>query len=880
MTPALLIFALALPVLAQAVPDPQGEPAAPKAPAPPPQPKPILPPTLQGDPVLADYPPAQVAQGRGARVVIELTVDEAGQPQGARVLTPPQPGFDESALAAAQKLRFTPARSGEKPIAVRIQTAFNFAPPPLPEPLEAASLKPVTLAGTVRERGTRRRLPGLEVAVPAAGITALTDAKGHFELPGVPPGKANIVIAAAGYQRFTAEERITENERTEVDYRLEPVFSSPFELTVEGERERREVSRTEISSAEIEKIPGAQGDALKIVEDLPGVARTSPIGGGALVIRGSKPGDSLVYLDGEPIPLLYHFGALSSTVNPDLLEGIEFIPGNFSATYGDLTGGLVEVRTRKLREEPHGYANINLLETSALLEGAIPGVPGLSLALAGRRSYIDLVLRAVLPANGDFGFTTAPTYYDGQFRLDYRPPGSAHQLSLLALTSDDALGVLLKRPTEQDPNLSGDIDTETGFQQLRLKHSYRKGHFSLQTVAMVEKILLRFQVAANSFQLLGHNQFFRSTGSWEIADDLGFSVGVDLANRRNQVSAQLLRSFLYREGDFNSQGPRPDASTLFLPTTYFDRFSPGLWIEARYQPLPHLTLTPGLRFDAFHYAPAEPQTTVTLTPRLSARWELNPKLTLKGGFGFYSEGARNGDAARPFGNPQVLPERAWQATLGTELRPLPGVLLTAEGFYKRLTDLIVRTDATQALNGQTVPQLLDNAGTGKVYGIELLLRKELTERFFGWLAYTLSRSDRVDRPGDAQRLFDFDQTHNLTAIASYKLGAGWQLGVRLRLISGNPDTPVLGSRYLAQYDTYLPVYGATNSRRDPLFHSLDVRLDKTWTFNNFLLDAYLDVLNAYNHRSIEGTAYSYDYSQRSFFKGLPVLPTLGVKGSF
>src|SRR6266550_5005892 len=77
----------------------------------------------------------------------------------------------------------------------------------------------------------------------------------------------------------------------------------------------------------IYRVPGAQGDAVKIVEDLPGVARTSPIGGGLLVVRGSKPGDSLVYLDGEPIPLLFHFGALSSTVNPDLLSGIDYIPG-------------------------------------------------------------------------------------------------------------------------------------------------------------------------------------------------------------------------------------------------------------------------------------------------------------------------------------------------------------------------------------------------------------------------------------------------------------------------------------------------------------------------------------------------------------------------
>src|SRR5207248_10671301 len=132
---------------------------------------------------------------------------------------------------------------------------------------------------------------------------------------------------------------------------------------------------------------------------------------------------------------------------------------------------------------------------------------------------------------------------------------------------------------------------------------------------------------------------------------------------------------------------------------------------------------------------------------------------------------------------------------------------------KGLSDLIVRTAALETVNGQTRPALLDNAGAGRVFGLEVLIRKELSERFFGWIAYTFSRSDRIDRPGEPRRLFDFDQTHNLTAIASYKLGGGWQVGGRLRIISGNPDTPVVGARYLANFDAYLPIYGATNSLR-------------------------------------------------------------------
>src|SRR5437764_9839693 len=69
------------------------------------------------DEVGADYPAGATT---AARVVLQLDVDENGLPQNVHLLSPPQPGFDESALSAARKLRFEPARRGEKPIAVRI----------------------------------------------------------------------------------------------------------------------------------------------------------------------------------------------------------------------------------------------------------------------------------------------------------------------------------------------------------------------------------------------------------------------------------------------------------------------------------------------------------------------------------------------------------------------------------------------------------------------------------------------------------------------------------------------------------------------------------------------------------------------------------------
>ena len=46
------------------------------------------------------------------------------------------------------------------------------------------------------------------------------------------------------------------------------------------------------------------------------------------------------------------------------------------------------------------------------------------------------------------------------------------------------------------------------------------------------------------------------------------------------------------------------------------------------------------------------------------------------------------------------------------------------------------------------------------------------------------------------------------------------------------------------------------------------------------LDAYLDVLNAYNRRPVEATLYSYDFGQSQYLRGLPILPTLGLKGTW
>jgi outer membrane receptor protein involved in Fe transport len=292
-----------------------------------------------------------------------------------------------------------------------------------------------------------------------------------------------------------------------------------------------------------------------------------------------------------------------------------------------------------------------------------------------------------------------------------------------------------------------------------------------------------------------------------------------------------------------------------------------------------LLVVPGLRSESYVYTDQRERQR-TFNPRLAVRYALTDTVALKGGAGLYHRPPVRDEPSTTFGNPDLRPQRSFQTGLGAEWQPTPEWFISGEGFYNRLTDMIVRSDATVERNGQQVPERLKNGGLGRVYGLEFLVRRALTDRLFGWIAYTLSHSERLDAQGRQWRLFDNDQTHVLTAIASYKLGGGWEVGARFRYASGNPSTPVVGSRRDDLTDVFVPLYGAVNSQRLPNFHQLDIRVDKIFVFDRWSLDVYLDLTNAYNNAAVEGVTYNYNYTQSAFFEGLPILPVLGAKGSF
>ena len=116
------------------------------------------------------------------------------------------------------------------------------------------------------------------------------------------------------------------------------------------------------------------------------------------------------------MPLLYHFAAGPSVVNPEFLDRIDFYPGGFGAEYGRAIGGIVDVKTRSPKEA-----------SGTAPERSTSSTPACSSARPCRRARRERGrapqlrrrdLRTVLPLVTNSGVLVAPSYYDYQARVD------------------------------------------------------------------------------------------------------------------------------------------------------------------------------------------------------------------------------------------------------------------------------------------------------------------------------------------------------------------------------------------------------------------------------------------------------------------------------
>jgi hypothetical protein len=497
--------------------------------------------------------------------------------------------------------------------------------------------------------------------------------------------------------------------------------------------------------------------------------------------------------------------------------------------------------------------------------------------VGGRRSWLDAWLKPVLREAGS-SVTTAPVYYDYQLIADRRTATS--HTSLRFFGSDDRLELIVNDPLAQDPAFGGNLRFGTAFYRGQFLHeSELNSVVSLSASASVGKDVADFEVGNFFFNLQSTAFLLRYELGFKLFRGAKLNMGLDFQASDFEVNVRLPPPPRPGEPD---PGPFASRPPLEARQTGFG-FRPAWYGELELEPFDRLRLVPGLRVDYYRDSNHG-----DLAPRISGRYDLvkgaaedapnRRRTTLKGGAGLFYQPPSFQETNEVFGTPDLLSNRAAHYTVGVEQEMTRQIDVSVEGFYKDFSQLVSRRPDLASANGYSYA----NEGDGYAMGLETLLKYKPDERFFGWVAYTLSRSVRRDNPGEPDRLFEFDQTHNLTMLGSYRLGRGWEFGFRFRLVSGNLDTPVVGppslpALYAADAGSYAPLQGAEFSRRLPLFHQLDLRIDKRWQLKRARLSAYLDVQNVYSNASVEGPAYNFDYSKSGYQTGIPIIPSLGFR---
>ncbi|HEX3849477.1 MAG TPA: TonB-dependent receptor [Polyangiaceae bacterium] len=834
----------------------------------------------------AEYPESEKAAGRAASVVLQIAIDDKGAVQDAAVLQSAGAAFDTAALAAVKKFTFDPAEIDNKPAPVKITYRYDFVfkvEPPQPV---------INYDGEIRNRFSKAPIAGVKVSVDG-GSEVVTDENGHFEFKEVPLGKHVISISGPGLTPVTTEEELVKGQKLSVKYALEPkeegeeAEASDLEIVVVAPKIHKEVVSTEIKTEEGRRVPGTQGDTLKVVQNLPGVARAS-FGSGALVVWGAAPQDTRVYVDGIHIPLLYHGGGVRSIMTSDLVRAINLAPGGYGADYGRGLGGLVTVDTRALRSNgAHGFVAADAIDAGAMVEAPINN--STRIAIAGRKSYLDRTLSAFTSKDVS-DFIPIPDYYDVQVKITH-DLGANESIDVLALASRDQLTRTL--PNEDPAEVKSDYSL-TAF--TRLGVTYRRQFADGSTVLVTPwagfdhtNTEASFGGTPTQLDIESKVYGFRSAWRGRTTQAMVTTVGLDVEGSRSSLQRVGSVTLPAREGDITVFGQPPG-----------DQVNADNWQTTILSVAPYVQtdialdedrihIVPGLRVEPFVTSASRrlpvqgeiPSTgvtnqTTTVEPRLSASYQVLPRLAFKAAAGLYHQSPQPADLSAVFGNPTLGIEHSKHLLGGSTFKFSEQISLEEVLFYSASSDLVTRSEAPTPINAQALVQ----EGQGRAYGLQLLLRHELAGRFFGWVSYTLMRSERKDHDDLAWRLFDFDQTHVATVVGSYDLGAGFEFGARFRYATGFPRTPVIGALVSGRRDLYEPIFGPQNSTRIPAFVQLDLRLAKRFTMSWGKAEIYLDVQNVTDRSNPEEVVYDYRYAQKSYITGLPTLPVLGARLEF
>lgn len=626
-------------------------------------------------------------------------------------------------------------------------------------------------------------------------------------------------------------------------------------------------------------IAGAANDPLQAIYSLPGVTFSSN-SGSEPVIRGSSPQDNAYFIDLIPVSYIFHlFG--NSVFDKHLIHSFDLYPAAFSNEYGNATGGIIDVKLR----EPKNQGFTTTIHNSILSAGIMveTGIgDNQSLYAAYRRSMMDKILDKDSISDDENGFTVnkLPIWSDYQFKYLWNINDN-NSLSLIAAGASDIVAATFSEGNEEvekDPDFAGPAEIDMGFDSQGIVWNWSQDNSNLTTILSHINESQEFTYGKGQSLLVDTERYLsRIKYQQNFSEDHLLTLGV--------IGQRIIYYFDLNAKIVACSSLDPDCPTVdAVYTVYKDTLKVTAY-ELYFEDKWYLNDSHALSIGV-HYGNDDHIKAGRLEPR--ARWDYNitDNLSTYISAGQYSQLPELGEMIDVIGNPNLDSIKADHYVWGFNQRLGDSWSWNTDVYFKNLSDIVVSNDNS--------PEKYQNGAEGKAYGIEFLVKKELTDRWYGWTALSFAKTDRTLLETNETILFEYDKPVLFNLVLNRKLGESWMLGIKWNYQSGGRYTPITRlATSSSDPNVKVPIYGDLNSETLPDYHRLDFRAEYTSIQNWGYWKFYVDVLNVYNRENIEG----YDYSPggtdlikppKGFGKDIPVeadkgnglFPSIGFEVQF
>lgn len=648
-----------------------------------------------------------------------------------------------------------------------------------------------TVSGFIQDASSGERFIGANVYAPASRLGTATNAYGFYSVT-LPADSVTLVFTYLGYQPVTETLKLEKDVR--LDVALEPVTVSAEEVVVSAERGEPIEARTQMSSVDIpirqvRSIPTIIGetDLIKALQLMPGV-RSGSEGTSGLFVRGGSPDQTLILLDGATVYNVSHFFGLFSVFNADAVRHARLIKGGFPARYGGRLSSVLDVGMKEGNlKRIGGEFAIGAAATRLLVEGPIVK-DRTSFVVSGRRTYIDGLIRPFQPDDEHLGIY----FYDLNAKINHK------------LTERDRIYVSLYRGSDRFATEERKPSTQSGgaIQWGNLTSTARYNR------VLGNKLFANFMATYTNYRFdvqVEEDDLFDTEDSFKLAymsgvRDLSFGTDLDyLPSPDHYVrSGMSVTRHTFSPGATQirvSLDEQVDGAVDIVPAPKVRSWEYAAYLEDDVRVTERLRLNLGVHASAYQ---VEGDAFSSVEPRVSARYLLPNGWGLKLSYATMKQYIlllTNSSVGLPTDlwlpvTSRVPPQTSQLAALGLSTSLLDRrAEISVEGYFKKMDGLIEYKNGANFLGIDQDWQDKIEFGEGRSYGVELLLQKK-AGRTSGWVAYTLSWTDRKFANLNNGRRFPFryDGRHDFSIVLLHQITPGIELSANWVYTTGNAIT--------------------------------------------------------------------------------------------